>query len=84
MNVMMFLQSKLRRNYEFEKAEKDWLTPPEDRRPIKTLCDSCGEKIREGDEVYTSPFKNVCKECLEDMSAMDFIKDVLEEKLERA
>lgn len=68
----------------YKRAEKDYLIPPEDRHPVKAWCDSCGQEIRESDEVYTSPFKNVCKSCLDDMSAIDFIKDVLEEKLERA
>lgn len=68
----------------YKRAEKDYLTPPEDMRPVKAWCDCCGAEIKKGDEVYTSPFKNVCKSCLDDMSAIDFIKDVLEEKLERA
>lgn len=67
-----------------DRIERDWLTPPEDNRCIKALCDLCDEEIREGDLVYTSPFKNVCKSCIDNMSAMDFIKDVLEEKLEKA
>lgn len=67
-----------------DRIERDWLTPPEDNRCVKALCDFCGEEIREGDLVYTSPFKHICKGCIDGMTAINFISDVLEEKLERA
>lgn len=68
----------------FDRAENQYFTPPEDNRPIKATCDFCGEEIKEGDKAYMSPFSIICKDCIDGMTALEFIKEVLKEKLEEA
>ena len=42
-------------------------------------CDECGEGIFEGDEFYDGPDGRVCKDCLDNMSVMEFMKLIGEE-----
>lgn len=69
---------------DFNKIENQYFTPLEDNRPVKALCEFCGGEIREGDKAYMSPFNIICKDCVDSMTALEFIEEVLKEKLEEA
>ncbi len=45
----------------------------EEAKPVHE-CIWCKEPIFEGDEYYDSPVGPVCKECIEEESAEDFMK----------
>lgn len=44
----------------------DWKTRlPDEPNPI-VLCDSCGEKLYEGDYLYTINGEKLCEDCVND------------------
>ena len=67
-------------NDRFWKIENQKLTPPE---PVMTsvVCEQCVDYVPQGVRVYESCMGNFCEDCLKEMSALDFINDILREKL---
>lgn len=61
------------------KVELSRLFTPEPGRQIDT-CDICGEPIYAGGHYYNG-FAVVCQDCMQSMTAEDFIREVLEEQL---
>ena len=50
----------------YARAERAYLEPPEDTRPVCFRCEICGDPIREGDEYYKLFGKCICEECNKD------------------
>lgn len=48
------------------------------------VCENCGEYVPIGVNVYQSCMGNYCEDCLKDMTAYDFIKDILREDIREA
>lgn len=61
------------------KVELSRLCAPDPGRQIDS-CDICGEPIYIGESYYNG-FAVVCQECMQSMTAEDFVRDVLEEQL---
>ncbi|MCD7810383.1 MAG: hypothetical protein LUG91_00805 [Ruminococcus sp.] len=59
----------------FEKAENDWLTPPEPKLS-SFVCEYCDEHIALNAICYeTTDGRIFCLDCLREMSALEFVKE---------
>lgn len=68
----------------FKRAEDDWLRTPEGKRKVVGECYICDKEIFQGELIYTDGFERCCMNCINNMSAKQFINDFLREDFTEA
>lgn len=62
------------------RIENNWLAAPDREVEVMSQCCVCAEPICDGDGYWETAGGDICSECLEGMTAAEFLTEVCGEK----